>query len=278
MSYILDALKKAEAERQLGRAPDIHSQPAMSLCVGPAMPAGVKVLAWAGSVLALLVALIFWWWSRQHDAAPPPLVASAGLSESARSGATNVRSSAMASAEATTEANTEATASARKPEATPAAAAPVAPALAEPASASAVDHEAEASPLPKHAPVRKASPALRNTAPVQRSGAPAAASAATAAASSAMLSPTAAGTSAADARQTPALALAALPPQIRKEIPAINITGFLYAGSRSERSILIDNRLLHEGDQVASGLVLEEMQPSEAIFSFRGYRFRAPYR
>ncbi|MDB5824844.1 MAG: hypothetical protein JWR21_3548 [Herminiimonas sp.] len=79
-----------------------------------------------------------------------------------------------------------------------------------------------------------------------------------------------------DAKQV--VTLAALPLEIRAQIPAVNITGFLYAGSRSERSILIDNRLMHEGDQVAANLMLEEMRPTYAIFNYRGTRFSMPYR
>jgi general secretion pathway protein B len=38
--------------------------------------------------------------------------------------------------------------------------------------------------------------------------------------------------------------------------------------------VLIDKVLRKEGDEVAPGLVLEQLLPKGAVFSFRGYRYR----
>ena len=56
MSYILDALKRAEAERERGAVPGLHSQPLVRSTAAPA--GGVRrTVGWwvAGSSLALVV-------------------------------------------------------------------------------------------------------------------------------------------------------------------------------------------------------------------------------
>jgi general secretion pathway protein B len=67
MSYILEALKKAQAERQLGSVPTIDAVPAYSNA-GPALPN--KLLWLALLVLALLLGLLLW---RQMEMRAPPL-------------------------------------------------------------------------------------------------------------------------------------------------------------------------------------------------------------
>ena len=68
-----------------------------------------------------------------------------------------------------------------------------------------------------------------------------------------------------------------LPENIQREIPALTIGGYIYSGNQSERSILINNRLLHEGEEVEPSLVLEKMLPNEAVFSYKGHRYRISY-
>lgn len=69
-----------------------------------------------------------------------------------------------------------------------------------------------------------------------------------------------------------------LPEQIQREIPPLSIGGYLYSGNKADRTVLINKRLLHEGDEVAPGLVLESMQPNGMVFNYRGYRYRTGYR
>jgi general secretion pathway protein B len=35
--------------------------------------------------------------------------------------------------------------------------------------------------------------------------------------------------------------------------------------------------LRREGEEVAPGLKLEKLNPKEAVFNFKGYRYRVPY-
>ena len=71
MSYILEALKKAQAERQLGSAPTLHAMPihAGDSGAGRARPRNVR-LAVAGAALGLAAIAVLVW--RQHAAAPTP--------------------------------------------------------------------------------------------------------------------------------------------------------------------------------------------------------------
>jgi len=71
--------------------------------------------------------------------------------------------------------------------------------------------------------------------------------------------------------------LADLPPQVRSELPALEVGGYIYSGNRADRSVLINKRLLREGDEIASGLTLEQMAPNGMILNYKGYRYRAPY-
>jgi general secretion pathway protein B len=70
MSYILEALKKAQAERQLGNAPTIHAPPAVA--PAPAAAAASRkplfVGLGAGALVVVAGALVLW----RHTPAPAP--------------------------------------------------------------------------------------------------------------------------------------------------------------------------------------------------------------
>lgn len=77
--------------------------------------------------------------------------------------------------------------------------------------------------------------------------------------------------------EAPLPALSELPEQIQREIPRFALDGYLYSDNEADRSVLINRRLLHEGDEIASGLVLERMTREGMVLSYRGYRYQAPY-
>ena len=62
MSYILDALRRADAERQQGQLPGLHAQ--VDSRALPTPPRVRRPLAWAGAAmaLALLAAALGWWY------------------------------------------------------------------------------------------------------------------------------------------------------------------------------------------------------------------------
>lgn len=68
-----------------------------------------------------------------------------------------------------------------------------------------------------------------------------------------------------------------LPAQIQRDIPALTVGGYIYSGTKADRSVLVNNRLLREGDEAAPGLVLEKMTPSGMVLNYKGYRYRRGY-
>jgi len=226
MSYILEALKKAQAERARGAVPGVDAQPVPTMA--PRAPA--RQWLWpTGALVALaLGAVLFWPASdkERHSASvepTPPATVPAG--ESA------VRPPAPASA--------------------PAASTPAAPASAASTTNVAASPTPAAAPQPPARPARKMGEiaSAANSAP-----APAPA----------------------PAPERIAL-LQELPAQIQREIPPIAINGYLYASKPADRSVLINNRLRREGDQLADGLTLEKLLPSEMVLNYRGYRYRVSY-
>lgn len=75
MSYILEALKKSQAERQLGELPSIHAAP-LHGGAGTATTASRKPLwlALAGAALVLFVALLIWRQPWQGPVSAPAVV------------------------------------------------------------------------------------------------------------------------------------------------------------------------------------------------------------
>jgi general secretion pathway protein B len=80
-------------------------------------------------------------------------------------------------------------------------------------------------------------------------------------------------TPAADAPEQPVIAMADLPPAVRQEIPAMTISVHAWSSNPAASMIGINYKLLHEGDQVAAGLKLEQITQEGAVFTYKGYRF-----
>lgn len=68
-----------------------------------------------------------------------------------------------------------------------------------------------------------------------------------------------------------------LPDSVQKQIPALKVGGYIYSTNRADRSVLVNNRLLREGEEIAPGLTLEKMMPHEMVLRFQGYHFRMSY-
>ena len=75
MSYILDALKRADAERERGHVPGLHSQSTATPTSAPADPRrlrpGAALIAGVATLL-LLVAAVWWWLAAPEPNMPPP--------------------------------------------------------------------------------------------------------------------------------------------------------------------------------------------------------------
>jgi len=222
MSYILEALKKAQAERQLGSAPTLHA-PALHgtdrKAAGGALtrPLVLAALAMGVAIVVLLVLVLRPTQQQQPAGAPPAAVAVAA------------------------------------PAAPAIPVAPAAPAQtgAAPLAAALPPPVATVTPEPRPQPVAEQAPA-----PAPAADKPAKAAA---------------------APEEPVQNLRDLPEPIQRSIPHVTVGGYIYSKNPADRLLLIDKILRHEGEEVAPGLMLEKLQPREAVFSFKGYRYRVPY-
>ena len=64
-----------------------------------------------------------------------------------------------------------------------------------------------------------------------------------------------------------------LPIDIRRQIPNMIFSAHVYSSDAVQRSLVINNRFLEEGDSVEQNLILLEITANGAIFDFLGYRF-----
>lgn len=231
MSYILEALKKAQAERQLGNAPTIHAPAASAAPVAGPNRKPLVIGAVAGVVL-VAVALILW----RHQGTPAPAAVVA------------------------------------PPVAAPHVSTPLAP---QPVPASRESASAAASQPGQVALVGKPDPKPLEREPVAalKPAAPAPAPAHAASAPAPVV--TAAPVPASPEESLPAFG--ALPESVRGAIPKVAFGGYMYSPNPSDRLILVDNVLRHEGEEVAPGLVLEKLLPKGAVMNFHGTRYRVPF-
>lgn len=221
MSYILDALKKAEAERHQGAIPTLHVQPAAALPADIGSLNGRKHLALlAGGMLLAASGLLVW---LQPWQATPPVKAATGPQPPLAPAA--IQPPDMPGAAPTV------TAVAPKPVTTPA------PVPAKPKSTEL--------PAPAAATTRLIEPAGKRVAAAIPAPQPA----------------------------SPSLASTALP----SDFPSISLGGYIYSDNPSERQLLVNRRLMHEGEEVMPGLILEKMLPKAAVFNYRGYRYQIAY-
>jgi general secretion pathway protein B len=240
MSYILDALKKAEAERNLGEVPDLHAQTYTPPLMGERI--GAWRTPWPWILLALLVAVaialaIVKPWS------PSPVLQSA-VPQVAQQTPAPVPPSVPAVAAA------------------PPATTPTPPAAAPaPVSKAPVIAKTEA-PKPAPATHKKTPPAEPKQA--QKETPPAAQPA-----------PSQAVTQSGD--DAPPPALRELPESVQQAIPKFTTNGYIYSPNKADRTVLINNKLLHEGDSVAPDLTVEKLTPSGMVLNYKGYRYRSSY-
>lgn len=211
MSYILDALKKAETERRATTLPE-----AAAVVGGPRHEPGAIRRKYGMPILIALLALVAGGlvvlaWQTRNPAQPPPLPATAA------------------------------------PE-TPQ---PVAPPQASPAPPAKV--------LSDRRPVlRHAHPSV---APRPRQQTP----------------PSVPAKPSATANEAPLPTLHELPDAIRQKIPPLATSGYLYSGNPADRSVVLNGRLLREGDQVTPDLKLERLRPDGMVLNYQGHRFRTGY-
>jgi general secretion pathway protein B len=267
MSYILDALKRAETDRERGSVPGLHARQLASYDdLDPQTSHTWLWLIVAAALVLLAGGAGFWWWR------PPVQNTSTSTS------------------------TPQAIAKAAVPEASPAVVS--LPAVQAPANPAAVDAVSQSNPTSKPlsvpapvVPVRVApQPAPANAAAVTAPVSAAVAVPATAAVAPAPL-PTAKPASQTGAPPQPVAIsnpakvgasptgsgvplLSELPEALRRLIPPLVIAGAVYSDDPSQRLLLVNNQAFNQGNAVAPGVQLEEIQATSSVFNFQGTRFQ----
>lgn len=277
MSYILDALQRADAERGRGNVPGLHArQLPTALEEAATARTGLRgPLVWGGLLVLVLAATVAGLWMWRSPASPSsPVAAAPATASQPAPAATPVTSPPLPAAvpvvPAVPVAPVVSPAAPTAPTATPPAAlAPSAPASvgAPPAPSATVQAAAVARAAPQPAPTER--PAASDT-PVTPAVAPVSATPAPRAATApAPTSP--AGGSAAPAE---APLLSGLPEDLRRQIPALVITGVVHADNPAQRLLVVNNQVLTQDGQLGPDLVLETIGSRHSVFRFRGTRFR----
>jgi general secretion pathway protein B len=262
MSYILDALKRAEAERERGAVPGLHSQP---LARSGAVPVGgVLTVAWlvAGSSLALVVlAAVIWFWRESVPQRPAAVAQSAPLPmvEPAVGKPPMPQTAAAQPELATTPTD------------------PSAPnALVAPPVVTLPVSKTEAKPTP-----------VQMSVPTPAKASVSASASASATAAVPRVSPAAAKVgvpvpaipvaSSSQAVMPKVALLNELPEDLRRQIPPLVITGVVYSDSPTQSLLLVNKLVLTQGNLAAPEVMLERIHLHHAVFSFRGTQFTLSY-
>ena len=243
MSYILDALKKADSERERGAIPGIHAQQVPYMAV-TAKPAGnLKLVLWLiVGLLTVILGALAWRMTSTGDArpvqvaaAPPSLPPPAPAADSGNPAV--VASSAPQTPPPTTEA---------------------APAKPEPANASSAAVKTAAK---DKAAMSKPTTVRTETRPVAKAAAPKA-------------GVSASGVTSAEIR---VYTLAELPDDVQRDLPKLTISGGTYSSNPAQRLLIVNNQVFLEGGQPAPGVTVEQIRQNAAVLSFKGYRYRVAY-
>ena len=233
MSYILEALKKAQAERQLGSAPTLHATPIQA--AAPLHAAGSRNTLWIalGCAAVVAIAAAVAWWRPAAPGAPAVLAVQPIQAEMPVVVAAPQAPGPVIMAP--------------PPVTVPIAVAPPVAAAPVPIAVAPVP--------PVRAPVARVAPPVAPVGPV----AP----------------PAPAAEAPAPEENLPFMSQ--LPEPQRSELPTVVFGGYMYSKNPADRLLLIDKVLRHEGEEVAPGLILEQLQPKAAVMNYRGTRYRVAY-
>jgi general secretion pathway protein B len=263
MSYILDALRKSDQLRHRGAAPTLltaHTAPA------PAAAPAYWLLGLLAAVLLGAGILIGWLRPWHADSAQTVVLPAPEAASNARE-----MENARARAQAEAMRKVEQELAAQKAVSVPRATAPlnVQPQSLPATAQSAPPASAAAQPA---APPTAAPAKIQGKVVVPTTVAIGAKDIAAAPASAPLPAPTPVSA------EPAVVAYSELPFQIQQEVPRLTIAVHAYSKEPKSRLVTIDNRLLHEGDEAAPGLRIEQITPDGMIFSFKGYRFRRSVR
>ncbi|AOW13541.1 hypothetical protein LPB72_11045 [Hydrogenophaga crassostreae] len=238
MSYILDALKRADAERSQGAVlQSLGTEPSATFAPSRRAP---RYRAWGIgiAVLALVAAAAWLWYGRntQNSDRPEPMATAPMPDLPPVETSPPTQAPATAAPSAVVNAPAIAQAPANEPDGKKPPAAPVLPILAK---------APPTPPPPRNTPAEakaKASP----DEPV-------------------------------DAKKKPANTVVALSPAQRAALPQIAVSGSSYSANAAHRMLIANGQVVKEGQELSPGLLLEAIGPHSAIFNQGGTRFNVNY-
>jgi general secretion pathway protein B len=243
MSYILDALRRADAERERGAVPSLQSQQ-HTIIEDDAAPDRPRSLVWAVVALAIAVLVLLAWnsWAEPRRRRVRP-----SKGRSRRRCRHRCRASACARAADRDRAGRAAGGGrcAADTTATPA------PAL-QPTAAPPRSRRLRRRREPRRCAPRASAAAGRSEPVRRRPRRPAPHR---------------------PAAEPRVHAQAELPEDIRRDLPKLVIGGSSYSGDAASRMVMINGQVFHEGDRLAPDLVLERIRLKSAVLAFKGWRY-----
>ena len=275
MSLILEALKKSEAERRLGRVPGLMT-PASG-------PSGGTGRAWLpGFLLGLSVALLLvaaaagaWWWSTRSD--PAPLAPSVETPDAVTDAPLSQQEPVPQPLSQTAE---ESAASRSTPHREPPAATVPAEVIAQVPTRTDPEFagvERESAPMPAGSIPLSSAPVAP---PPQRATSPDPVQAPPAPRPPAVASGMERG--GASTAEPPAEPLEPVPllsmllPAQREGLPPLRLSMHVYDADPAGRFVLIDGRRYRQGDAIQTGLVVDTIRPDGALIAHGSLRFLVP--
>lgn len=261
MSYILDALRRAEAERERGHVPSLHSQPKSP--DDAATPAR-RLAPWlaAGGVALAAAAFTGWWLGTRPAELPATELAAAppapAMAPPGPPAGPPMRLPAEAGPGAHSETMTPPPLTGTEPPAN------------------------EAQPMPEPAPAPRPTVRPPAVAPAPRVAAPVAVPASRPSRSRpapppAVQAPAAATPAAPAASVAPIIPFERLPPEVKRQLPTLALGGAVYSESAANRLLIVAGQLVHEGDAVAPGVMLEQIRPRSAVLRWKGLRYEVGF-
>ena len=67
--------------------------------------------------------------------------------------------------------------------------------------------------------------------------------------------------------------LSELPEEIRKVLPAFKVSAHFFSPEPKSRFVRVNDKILHEGENLSEGLKVEEINSSGTMFNYQGHRF-----
>jgi general secretion pathway protein B len=275
MSYILEALRKSDQQRQreLGAVPTLHApQPAATSPKTRDFPVNVWL-----AVLLIGAGIAIGWLQPWRTPSPPPVArpmpaqpASVQANVPVPTSAANMNAVRHIPAQAS---------GAAKPDTSSAIAAgqALSPRLAQaplgpqgpPTEAGDVTKAASNDAVPTHSRSVRPQPfGLAQQRPVEGPGPDAAKT------TTGRSNGPAVGTQPEAKQGKPVLSLQELPASIRQVIPKLTIAFHVYAANPDERRVMLNNVMLRQGESLSPGLEVDEITPDGVIMRYQGYRFR----